>query len=478
MSATLPNVDLLCKWLKAEFYTTDYRPIELKEMIKIDKCIYDNKMKLIRQVSSKWNEYFANDADDICELAMETIIDDGSQIIIFCPSKDWCEQLSTNLARGIYKMLKEAPILLENVMNKERLEILTAQSKSLATGIDQMLERCIKYGCAFHHAGLTTDERDLVEMAFKEGIIKVLVATSTLSSGVNLPARRVIIRSPMFGNKIMSNLTYRQMIGRAGRKGKDVLGESVLVCSSANARMGKELISIPLKPITSSLHTDDYAHLKRALLEIIAANVANTRDELELFLNQTLYCQEHEINFSFLKETSDEEFKSIIDKKSQKKVNDLNTRNEGGEKSSKEADPIRNSMNFLLEYDFIRLHSDDEMDEIKFVPTRLGIACLTSAMPPKDGFMLLSELQKARQNFVLECDLHAIYLVTPFSVAYQLQQIDWTHFIDLYDKLPEMMKRVGKMVGVSDTFLIKAITGRQNSDWHAQQVHKRYFQIY
>lgn len=218
LSATLPNVDLLCKWLKAEFYTTDYRPIELKEMIKIGKSIYDREMQLIREISCKWTEYFMNDSDDVCELAMETIFD-KCQLIIFCSSKDACEQLSTNLARGIHKMLKEESNEIQKFMNKERLEMMLEQGKSLATGIDQILERCIKYGCAFHHAGLTTDERDLIEMGFKEGIIKVLVATSTLSSGVNLPARRVIIRSPKFGPKMMDNITYRQMIGRAGRKG-------------------------------------------------------------------------------------------------------------------------------------------------------------------------------------------------------------------------------------------------------------------
>jgi DNA polymerase theta len=218
MSATLPNVELLCKWLNAEYFFTDYRPIELREMIKIEKSIYSSDMTLIRDIKSEWSNFFANDSDDICELVMETLME-NCQLIVFCPAKEWCEQLSTNIARGFHKIFKEIPEKLNGIIDKERATFLAQQGKSLATGIDQMLERCISYGSAFHHAGLTTDERELVEMGFKEGVIKVLVATSTLSSGVNLPARRVIIRTPMFGNKVMNNLTYRQMCGRAGRKG-------------------------------------------------------------------------------------------------------------------------------------------------------------------------------------------------------------------------------------------------------------------
>jgi len=73
--------------------------------------------------------------------------------------------------------------------------------------------------------GLTFDERDVIEGAFRHCALRVLVATSTLSSGVNLPARRVIVRTPMFHGSVIDALTYKQMIGRAGRKGIDSSGQ-------------------------------------------------------------------------------------------------------------------------------------------------------------------------------------------------------------------------------------------------------------
>lgn len=104
------------------------------------------------------------------------------------------------------------------------------------------------------------------------------------------------------------------------------------------------------------------------------------------------------------------------------------------------------------------------------------IIFIASSIPPCDGIILYSELQKARQNFVLETELHAIYLVTPFTVCYQIQEIDWLLYLDLWEKLSVPMQRVGELVGVKESFLVKAMRGNTTRlDERSLQIHKRFY---
>ncbi|XP_072765090.1 DNA polymerase theta isoform X2 [Anoplolepis gracilipes] len=416
MSATLPNLILLAKWLNAELYKTEFRPIPLNEFCKIEANIYDNKLNFVRKLEEL--PELEKDVDNILQLCIETI-SAGNSVLIFCPTKKWCEKLAEQIAAAFFKLGCKNTMLgemlrkeINNVLIQETLE----QLKRSPSGLDTILKNTVSFGIAFHHAGLTMDERDIIEGSFRTGSLRVLIATSTLSSGVNLPARRVIIRSPLFGKDLLNTLTYKQMIGRAGRMGKDSAGESILICKSTERNAALSLLSATLDPIESCLN--DSTLLIRALLEAVASEVLYTVEDLQLYINCTL--------LSFNKESDIQTF-------------------------SNEA------MKFLLDNEFLLLQTTER--ESRWIATPLGKACLAASIPPREGLFLFEELQKARRCFVLDTELHVIYLVTPLSAGCQIGTVDWMMFHELWNTMSESERRVGKLIGVEERFVMSAIRG-------------------
>lgn len=90
-------------------------------------------------------------------------------------------------------------------------------------------------GIGIHHAGLSRDDRELVEQLFADRRLTILVSTATLAWGVNLPAHTVIIKgtqvySPEQGKWIeLSQQDIFQMMGRAGRPKYDDSGEGIII---------------------------------------------------------------------------------------------------------------------------------------------------------------------------------------------------------------------------------------------------------
>jgi ATP-dependent RNA helicase HelY len=96
--------------------------------------------------------------------------------------------------------------------------------------------RLLRRGMAEHHAGLLPYHKEMVEELFQRGLIKVVFATETLSLGINMPARGVVVSSfTKFDGVSFSNLTtgeMTQLMGRAGRRGIDVIGHGVVLKES------------------------------------------------------------------------------------------------------------------------------------------------------------------------------------------------------------------------------------------------------
>ena len=125
-----------------------------------------------------------------------------------------------------------------------------------------LLQNASRGGVAFHHAGLRHTQRSEIENAFKNRILYCLCATPTLAAGVNLPARRVLIRDLKRFEDGMSRLLpvmeVRQMLEEQDGQGYDPVGEAWLACKGGDPRqvaddIADRYIHGPVEDISSKL---------------------------------------------------------------------------------------------------------------------------------------------------------------------------------------------------------------------------------
>jgi ATP-dependent RNA helicase HelY len=117
----------------------------------------------------------------------------------------------------------------------------------------------LEAGIAPHHAGLVPAFRQAVEQCFSEGLLKVVFATETLALGINMPARTVVVeRFAKFRGSDTSALTsgeYRQLTGRAGRRGIDAIGHAFVLWSPATPfSLVARTATAPPPDLVSSFH--------------------------------------------------------------------------------------------------------------------------------------------------------------------------------------------------------------------------------
>jgi len=215
VSATIPNIVDLGEWLDVppeciKEFGDEYRstPIEKhvfgynmpKNEFQFEKSLNYRLVEIIRKFSS------------------------GKPTLVFCQTQKGtigaCEQIINDIRPR------------EFTKNDLQLQKLIESSHQIS---DKNLQRFITHGVAFHNAGMTYDDRRLVEELFINNLILVICTTSTLAMGVNLPARLVIIKSTLcyrgagIGYTEYSPIEIEQMIGRAGRPQFDTHGVVVIM---------------------------------------------------------------------------------------------------------------------------------------------------------------------------------------------------------------------------------------------------------
>lgn len=246
LSATISNARTIADWLGSGLVELDWRPVPLRE------AAYDYSRIVFTDGEER--QIPRSTYGPPIDVAMEALRG-GGQALVFANTRRRAVSLATRAAELTGKHLSDQE---KKAVSEAARRILTSGEE---TSLSRLLAEVVGKGAAFHHAGLDAEHRRIVEEYYRARAIKLLAATPTLSAGINLPARRVVIADmtrydvTQGGNSEISILEYRQMAGRAGRPQYDKYGETVIIPppSQSAPEMLEHYAKEPSEPIRSRL---------------------------------------------------------------------------------------------------------------------------------------------------------------------------------------------------------------------------------
>lgn len=224
----------------------------------------------------------------------------GKPILVFAATRNLCIKAAGTLVKS-YQSAKESG---------RRLP-WSVRSRGTLSCDNKQLDEYSEFGVAFHHGGLSLEDRRKVETSFRAGKIGIIVATSTLAVGVNLPAHTVILAGtyqwsgsgmiPLTDLDVSCSTVYliccigqfldsqcfqvQQMIGRAGRPQYDTEGTAIILCAEKDTAKYRDLINSSTT-IESCLHEHLIEHINT---EIGLKTITCLQDGQEWIKNSFLY---------------------------------------------------------------------------------------------------------------------------------------------------------------------------------------------
>jgi len=205
LSATIGSPQELADWLDCRLIESSVRPVPLKCSV-----------------------IAAHDKDRAVREVVMTTIQRNGQVLVFNRTRKEAEAEAQRLSSQVMRQMTN----LERSTVDQELDSVENWNVILPQDLRPLLHD----GVAYHHAGLAASTRRLVEALFARGLVRVVCATTTLSAGMDLPARTVVItniRAPQDHRSLLPVNQAHQMLGRAGRPGKDTKGFGVILTGSS-----------------------------------------------------------------------------------------------------------------------------------------------------------------------------------------------------------------------------------------------------
>ncbi|GGG82015.1 DEAD/DEAH box helicase [Paenibacillus radicis (ex Gao et al. 2016)] len=273
LSAVLSSLNGFDKWLGAEVIQVDKRPVELRQGVLFTNGKFEYK---------EWNTSLIGEeqinATNLYGL-IEYLLDKGEQIIIIKNSVPSTQQLAQDLARYFSRMPAASKVI-GQLRDEPETEIR-----------DELLET-LRNSIAFHNSDCDLNERRLVEAGFKEKHIKILVSTTTLSMGVNLPCKTVILADHQKWDATSTPPTLvnwsvgevRNIFGRAGRYGiENDFGRGIFLVKNAVERefIKRTYLNAPLEEFTSAFEGKD---ISLRVLDVVASGYGDSVENITDFI--------------------------------------------------------------------------------------------------------------------------------------------------------------------------------------------------
>lgn len=285
LSATIPNARQFAEWISyihhqtCHVVYTDYRPVPLEHHVysggliykvvnsegKLDQDKFEAAMSSLRPPENNKEgsdlkrrrymedkEMSANNLERVIKAAKGK---NFVPIIVFSFSKKECEIHAARIRQEMFN----------NEEDQEKVKIIYSKAIDVLNKDDQNLPQVkntlalLQRGVGVHHGGLLPIIKEITEILFGEGLIKVLFATETFAMGLNMPAKTVIFSNiRKFDGKDFRHISsgeFIQMSGRAGRRGLDDRGIVILMLDEKiTSDIGKNLLLGQPDPLNSAFH--------------------------------------------------------------------------------------------------------------------------------------------------------------------------------------------------------------------------------
>lgn len=295
LTAVIPNGDELSAWLNAKLCdTSDWRKNPLYE------GVYDHQSKTIRFYDHLGNFHHDEritdcDKSPTYNLTLDFIkkgIEKGEipQSLIFASKRKDTRDYATGIQKCLHEQMDDGIGIESYVLDKIANDLETLEGSDTKT-LRGLIE-AVKKGIAFHNAGLGYKVKRIIMDAFLNRKLLVMISTTTLSAGVNLPVKRVIISEPRIGGrgdrgKDLSVAEYKNLAGRAGRpRYTNEPGECVTVSRSpafAHSYLSKYVLGKSENVESRIDLSKDYGSLLNLLRDYPSI------DELVNIMEKTLY---------------------------------------------------------------------------------------------------------------------------------------------------------------------------------------------